>query len=179
MLLRDGPVRVDADHLAQVARGVLRGIEPHPLAGEDEELAVRGEHQRPAEVAAPDRLRYLAPDHLHVPERGPVQAPARDRAALEDVVLLVEVPAEARVRLVAGAGELLLGCLGIRMVEVALPVWAKAIAGRTTAANAARAKRLMAWLQLWVTDEDIARGGYSDVGCTLATLPSGARSKSQ
>jgi hypothetical protein len=68
-------------------------------------------------MAAPDGLRHLAPDDLHVPQLVALQAAARHRPALQDVVVLVEVPAEARILHVAGARGLLFGRLRVRKVD--------------------------------------------------------------
>src|SRR4051795_1913079 len=47
---RDRAVRVDPDHLTQMRREVLRGVELEALARRDEQLAVRREGQTRAEM---------------------------------------------------------------------------------------------------------------------------------
>ena len=71
-------------------------------------------------MAAPDRLRDLPPDDLHVAELPAFQPAARHRSALEQDVFLVVVGPETRVPVVSRVRWLLLR--GLRVVEIDEPV---------------------------------------------------------
>jgi hypothetical protein len=111
VVVGDRAVGVDADRLAEVGVGVLRRLEPLPLAGGDEQLAVGRERHARADVPAADCPGHLAPDDFQVGKLAAVEPGAGDGAAEEDRVVALEVLPEAVVALVLRPGRLLLGRL--------------------------------------------------------------------
>src|SRR3954463_2779052 len=66
---RNRTVGIDADHLAEMIREVLRGVELETLAGRNEELAFRREGETRAEVVRPRNGRLLPEDRLEAFQR--------------------------------------------------------------------------------------------------------------
>src|SRR5690606_22057296 len=114
VIVRNGPVGIDSYDLAEIGAEILRRLETLPIAGRDEQLAGGREHQSPADVAAADRLRPLAPYHSYVLELQTIQLATRHHRALEHGIRqILELP-EARIGVVAFYLRLLLGRLAVR-----------------------------------------------------------------
>jgi hypothetical protein len=88
---RHAAIGVDAHHLAEVARQVLRLLPiVEPVAHGDEERAVAPEDEpRPEMVAAPD-FGLLPEDHLHIRQSFAVEPTAHDRRACAPLARLGE-----------------------------------------------------------------------------------------
>ena len=105
VVLRDRPVAVDANDLAEVRAEILRRIEAHAVAGRDEQRAVASEDEAVSEVPAADGLRLLPPDHLRIREPVAVEGGPRHGTAHQPVVRAIQEIAKARIAGVGRCGD--------------------------------------------------------------------------